>query len=320
MTRPTVLLCLALSLLATFGSTALARKPTAKELAAAKASFKQGRAYYEAGAYSDAAKEYERAYSIAPLPDLLFNIAQAYRMQGDKPKAIAAYERYLAVVTEGAIAEEARTHIAALKLKIQMEESEVARRKALEEAAAARRRAEEMEAAHKRAEIEAAARLKAQQEDTERLRRLATEEAQRQRRLREAAQRDYERKQKEAQHRGQALRRVGRAAMVIGSIFVAGSFGALAMAIRQNEKVNQFEDSEQRWSEDLDSWLKERKLFQTMFIAQSISGGSLLVLGIVLYRVGVYQRQRATEAVTPPVTLLPLLGPGSVGLSLGGRF
>ena len=62
------------------------------------------------------------------------------------------------------------------------------------------------------------------------------------------------------------------------------------------------------------------KMFRTMFLAESICGGVVLVLGIVLYRVGVFQRKRATEAVTAPVTVTPLLGPGLAGVNIGGRF
>lgn len=320
MTRPMIALGLALLVLASAGAAAPARRPSGKDLAAAKACFQQGRAYYEAGAWADAIREYERAYALAPLPELLFNIAQAYRMQGDKPRAIAAYERYLSVVTEGAIAEEARAHIAALRLKIQVEEAEAARRKAVEEAEAAKRRAGELEAAQRRAEAEAKARLRAQREDAERLRMIATEEAERTRMRREADHREYERKKMEAMRRGKPLRYAGRTLIALGASVAALSLGALVMAFNQDDKLKEWDRTTDRWSEDWENDVKNRKLFNSLFLGQSIGGGSLLILGVVLYRVGVTQRRRASEAVTPPITLQPLFGPGRAGLSVGGRF
>lgn len=302
------------------GEVAKPRKPSAKELAAAKARFRQGKAYYDAGAYGEAAKEYERAYAIAPLPDLLYNVAQAYRMQGDKPKAIAAYERYLAVVTEGAVADEARSHVAALKLKIQVEEAEAAKRKALEEAEAAKRRAAELEEARRRSEAEAVARRKAQQEDTERFRRLAAEEAQRQQKKRAAEQREYLRQKIKAEARGRHLRRAGRAAIVIGVTAVVLSTINVVMMIQKDDEIKQWDDASDRWSTGWADKVKERKMFADMGYSMSIGGGVVMIAGIVMYRVGIHLRNKANEALGPPLTLLPLVAPDRVGLSLGGRF
>ena len=69
--------------------------PTAEQKRAAKTHFQQGRAFYEAGAYADAVSAYQRAFALVPLPDLLFNIAQAYRMQGELEKAYAAAKEHL---------------------------------------------------------------------------------------------------------------------------------------------------------------------------------------------------------------------------------
>ncbi len=327
MTRRAVTLSLFLVLAVAFGTPSLARKPSAKVLAAAKAHFKQGKAYYEAGAYGNAVKAYEKAYTLVSLPKLLFNIGQAYRMQRDKPKAVTAYQRYLAVVSVGTLADEARAHIATLKLKIQVEVAEAAKRKALQaaeearkRAEAARKRAEMLEEARKRAAAEAAARLKAQREDTARLHRIAAQEAERQRRKSEANQRAYDRRRAQAKHRGRALRGVGTAAIVIGAIVFGGSAGAGLMMRSKDQDLQDWERSTDRWSLDWEDKLKQRKMFKTMFLAESICGGVVLILGIVLYRVGVFQRKRATEAVTAPVTVTPLLGPGLAGVNIGGRF
>src|SRR5690349_13878725 len=77
----------------------------------AKRHFQQGKAYQDNGAYEDAVREYEAAYKLAPLPDLLFNIGQAYRLKGDRRKAIEAYQKYLAAAPEGSASDEARDQI-----------------------------------------------------------------------------------------------------------------------------------------------------------------------------------------------------------------
>lgn len=280
---------------------AMARKPTAKEVATAKAHFNQGRAYYEAGAYGDAVSEYEKAYALTALPALLYNIGQAERLKGDKSKAIAAYQKYLALVAEGSLADEARSHVAALKLKIQVEEADAAKRKAEEALEVARRQAAEQAEWRRRAEAEAAQRQKAQTEDAERLRRIAAQETERARRKNESDARERARRVTMAKKRGYPLRASGTAVMVLGCAFLAGAVlnGALmGVAIEKD-----FE-----------------KLQRSLFIGNTITGGALLVGGIVLYRMGVSQRKHAVAAAERSVTVVPVFGPGTAGVMLGGWF
>jgi len=53
-----------------------------------------------------------------PLPELLFNIAQAYRLKGDAKRALEMYKRFIEVIPDGQIADQARTNIAALTKQI----------------------------------------------------------------------------------------------------------------------------------------------------------------------------------------------------------
>lgn len=277
---------------------AMARKPTAKDVATAKAHFKQGRAYYEAGAYGDAVKEYEKAYALTAMPDLLYNIGQAERLKGDKPKAIAAYQKYLAAVAEGTLAEEARSHVAALRLKIQVEEADAAKRKAQEELEASRRRTAELEEARRRAETDTEARIKRQLMEQERLRRNAAKRA---RLKKESDEREHARRVSKAKKRGYPLRASGTAVMVLGCVFLAGAVlngSLMGVAIEKD-----FE-----------------KLQRTWLIGNAITGGMLLVGGIVLYRMGVTQRKVAVAATERSVTVMPVLGPGTAGVMLSGRF
>jgi tetratricopeptide (TPR) repeat protein len=72
----------------------------------------RGRALHERGDYANAIAAFTLAYAMAPSPALLFNLAQAYRLQGDCDDAALMYRRYLATnpTPEGrALAE---THLA----------------------------------------------------------------------------------------------------------------------------------------------------------------------------------------------------------------
>ena len=80
----------------------------------AHAHFRQGRAYVEAKVYDKAIEEFQAAYKLAPLPDLIFNIAQAYRLEGDADRSLAAYKQYLSAQSQGEEADESRAHVAEL--------------------------------------------------------------------------------------------------------------------------------------------------------------------------------------------------------------
>ena len=56
----------------------------------------RGRAFHDAGDYPRAIAAFTQAYVIAPSPALLFNLAQAYRLQGNCDDAALMYRRYLA--------------------------------------------------------------------------------------------------------------------------------------------------------------------------------------------------------------------------------
>src|SRR5205085_1348650 len=50
-----------------------------EELARARRAFKKGEKLYALGRFEEALKEYERAFEIVELPELLFNIGQCQR-------------------------------------------------------------------------------------------------------------------------------------------------------------------------------------------------------------------------------------------------
>jgi len=57
--------------------------------------YDRGVAAYDAGAFAEATALFQRAYAASNAPDLLFNIAQAYRKWGRCADALAFYRRYL---------------------------------------------------------------------------------------------------------------------------------------------------------------------------------------------------------------------------------
>src|SRR5215470_15454178 len=83
--------------------------------AKARALAERGRAYHDAGDYAAAITAFTQAYVMAPSPALLFNLAQAYRLQGDCDDAALMYRRYLATgpsLDERALAE---SHLATVE-------------------------------------------------------------------------------------------------------------------------------------------------------------------------------------------------------------
>ncbi len=75
-----------------------AEEPTPPDVipAKARALAQRGRAYHDAGDYGNAIISFKEAYVMAPSPGLLFNLAQAYRLQGNCDDATLMYRRYLA--------------------------------------------------------------------------------------------------------------------------------------------------------------------------------------------------------------------------------
>jgi tetratricopeptide (TPR) repeat protein len=64
--------------------------------AKARSLAERGRAFHDSGDYANAIIAFTQAYVIAPSPALLFNLAQAYRLQGNCDDAALMYRRYIA--------------------------------------------------------------------------------------------------------------------------------------------------------------------------------------------------------------------------------
>ena len=78
----------------------------------------EGDRFKEQGAFDKAAEEYQKAYDLVPHPLLLFNLAQVYRLGGEKEKALDHYEKYLLRDPEGPAADQAREFADELKAEL----------------------------------------------------------------------------------------------------------------------------------------------------------------------------------------------------------
>src|SRR5262252_8044490 len=230
--------------------------PTEAQKKEAKAHFEQGRSFYDAGAYDDALREYQAAYKLMPAPQFLFNIAQCYRLKGDKQNAIDYYQKFLDKAPDSPVADEARDYIAKLKLQMELEAAEAARKKAEQEAAGAKRRAAEEEQRRTAAEK---LRTRSAQDEEESVRRAqARMEEQRKQQLL-AEQKERDRRIEEAQGAGKVTRIVGLS--LLGATVVSGIifYVVLKRNIDANDKIDQFNNTAGvPWSTELDQAVQDK--------------------------------------------------------------
>ena len=100
------------------GSTAA--PPLSKaQIVAAKTFFDRGQKLYSEGKYEAAWIEFSSAYEIAPLPDLIFNLARCEVKMGRTKEAIAHYREFLAAVPNDPAAPRIRTEIETLERRQQ---------------------------------------------------------------------------------------------------------------------------------------------------------------------------------------------------------
>jgi hypothetical protein len=105
-----VTLILAIAPIAAHGDDARSGIPTkARTLA------DRGRAAHDAGDYTGAIAAFTQAYVMAPSPALLFNLAQAYRLQGNCDDAALMYRRFLATNPEPEQRALAENHLASVE-------------------------------------------------------------------------------------------------------------------------------------------------------------------------------------------------------------
>jgi tetratricopeptide (TPR) repeat protein len=265
--------------------------PSSQAVKQARAHFAQGKSLQDAGKFDDAIVEYEAAYKLAPLPKLLFNIGQCQRLKGDKQKAIEAYQAYLAASPDDEMADEARDHMASLRMSIQLEQAQEASKRAAADAEAARKQAAEAEAARRRWESEQATRTRAMLDEQERMRRAADEAAEKQRRERA----DVETAK---QRRSEAARNVGRSLRIAGSCIAAGGaliFGLGYTLIPDGSNQKEIIQNETSWTTADDQRVQRMRTDSQAMIAMWTTGVALIVGGSTIGIVGAVKRSRAID-------------------------
>ena len=84
----------------------------------ARVHYQKATALFNLGEFADAATEYKEAYKVLPEPVFLYNIAQAYRLAGDLPKAAFFYTSYAHNATDPATKHEAEQRAKKLEERI----------------------------------------------------------------------------------------------------------------------------------------------------------------------------------------------------------
>lgn len=80
--------------------------------------YEQATAAFGLGHFLEAAEHYQAAFSLRPDPALLYDAAQAYRLGGNKARALELYRNYARIYGSAPNAGDARDHAAALELEL----------------------------------------------------------------------------------------------------------------------------------------------------------------------------------------------------------
>jgi hypothetical protein len=101
-----------------------AARPQAAELtpsqkAEMKSLYERATRAYDVGKYAEAIEEYQKAYEIGGDPPMLYNIAQAYRLNDQPGEAVRFYRRYLQRAPQARNREDVERKIAELEKQIE---------------------------------------------------------------------------------------------------------------------------------------------------------------------------------------------------------
>ena len=79
--------------------------------------YQKGRADYDVGDYDAAIVSFRNAYQISGAALLIFNVAQAYRLKGDCPRALETYRHFVRLGPSSPLRPEADAHIRELAVR-----------------------------------------------------------------------------------------------------------------------------------------------------------------------------------------------------------
>lgn len=87
----------------------------------AKDLFNRATTHFNLGKFKEAAAEYEQLYEARPVPSLLYNIAQAHRLDGNAERALFFYKSYLRNSSTASNREEVLGRIATLEKLVEQQ-------------------------------------------------------------------------------------------------------------------------------------------------------------------------------------------------------
>src|SRR5450432_2840056 len=119
-----LLRCLRLVVMAVVLLSALSQAARAAELTPAqklemKQLYERATRAYDVGKYNEAIEEYQKAYEIGGDPPMLYNIAQAYRLNDQPGEALRFYRRYLQPAPSARNREDVERKIADLEKSVE---------------------------------------------------------------------------------------------------------------------------------------------------------------------------------------------------------
>lgn len=109
-----------LSLLVTLVASGSARAED-ERVPEAQKRFEAGMADFHLEQYDKAIAEWEAGYRLKPVPQFLYNIAQAYRLSKRPEKALTFYQKYLKLAPKAENRAEVERHIAALTVVVEQQ-------------------------------------------------------------------------------------------------------------------------------------------------------------------------------------------------------
>jgi hypothetical protein len=285
-------------------------KASPEARAEARKHFNEGKKHHEAARYREAIAEFQLAHDLAPSPKVLFNIAQSYRLLGDKRNARAYYEQFLAQESVGQAADEARSHLEELTKAILAEE-DAARLKAEEEGRRLEAERAQAEAERRRVEEER------RQADEATRRRVAEDDA-RQRRTEEERRRlEEERRRLEASREGRgrppsalraALRWGGLGVAAVGGIVLGYGVYQATEARRIESDLEDFVQANEMFPDDVVARFESGNRAESRFLFGTIVGSLAVIGGGVCFYLG------------GRIEVEPAASPGAVGAGLRGSF
>jgi tetratricopeptide (TPR) repeat protein len=258
-----------------------------KDKAKAKKLYEEGLVYHqEKKDYERAAEKYKAAYALVPAPILLFNLAQVYRLNGDRRLAIQYYQRYLEEDPSGKGAGKAKKQLKALTAQLKKEEADAKRQAAEEE-----RRRKEREAAD-------AKRDKEPETDPD-----------------EVPDEEEEIDVAPSNNSGRAMRWAGVGTAVAGAISVGIGVKFGLDAKRLSDELS---ENTGPWTPELLAKVSEGESANTKMIVFTALGSAAIVGGGVMFFLG-YKSGKAAQD-DEDLAFMPTVTGDTVGVLMNGRF